>query len=188
MKSRYRRSSHAWSVVTHDLVYKADEIDWRRARLAAHLKASVEQIELVIAGFEQTIEFVPKSSFPAVEGKSQIVEVFRQLYHEGFVTEELRPTSWSRFAENVYSLVSSYSNRYQTPHRVAELCSAVEHHVRTDDPWRDLHSGSLFQALLGLIYRGVIPNGRLDSYVIVDSSELRDVHGVRSLSRPFRFD
>ena len=43
---------YAWSVVTHDLVYKADEIDWRRLRLAAQLKAAVEQIEMIIAAFE----------------------------------------------------------------------------------------------------------------------------------------
>ena len=56
---------HAWTVVTHDLVYKADAIDWRRLRLAALLKAATEQLDLVVAGFEASLDFVPRSPDPA---------------------------------------------------------------------------------------------------------------------------
>lgn len=34
---------HAWAVSTHDLVYKGPDIDWQRQRLAAQIKASVEE-------------------------------------------------------------------------------------------------------------------------------------------------
>ncbi|HEY9702182.1 MAG TPA: hypothetical protein V6C58_07035, partial [Allocoleopsis sp.] len=49
---------HAWSVSTHDLVYKHSEIDWRRLRLASQIKATVEQLDMLILAFEQTFEFI----------------------------------------------------------------------------------------------------------------------------------
>ena len=39
---------HAWAVSTHDLVYKSDEIDWKKLRLAAQIKATVEQLDTMI--------------------------------------------------------------------------------------------------------------------------------------------
>src|ERR1035438_1489076 len=37
---------YAWKTVTHDLVYKGEDVDWKKKRLAAQLKAAVEQIEI----------------------------------------------------------------------------------------------------------------------------------------------
>ena len=39
---------HAWSDVTHDLIYKATEISWPRERIAFQLKAMLEHADLVI--------------------------------------------------------------------------------------------------------------------------------------------
>ena len=179
---------HAWSVVTHDLAYKADDADWRRARLAAQLKSAVEQIELIVAGFEANIDFVAASAFPETDVKQEIVNRFKQLQREGKVSAELVPTSWSRFANNVYALVRSYSSRYQAPNRAMQLCEAVERYLRADNPLADIHSGSLFQAVLGVVHSGAIPNANLDDFVVVESSELRDVHGVDAVSKAFVFD
>ena len=44
---------HAWSVSIHDLVYKNDEIDWKKLRLAAQIKANVEQLDTLILAFDQ---------------------------------------------------------------------------------------------------------------------------------------
>ena len=44
---------HAWSVSNHDLVYKNDEIDWKKLRLAAQNKANVEQLDTLILAFDQ---------------------------------------------------------------------------------------------------------------------------------------
>jgi hypothetical protein len=40
---------HAWSVTTHELVYKSQSVDWKRMRLAAQLKAAVEQLASSVA-------------------------------------------------------------------------------------------------------------------------------------------
>jgi hypothetical protein len=179
---------HAWIVVTHDLVYKADDSDWRRSRLAAHLKAAVEQIELVIAGFESNIPLVVDAHDPEMDAKQEIVDVFKRLQSEGLITAELVPNSWRRFADNVYALVNSYSRAHQPASLARELCHAVDGHLRATRVAADLHSGSLFQVVVGLVNAGVIASASLDSFVLVESSELRDLHGVTEVPCPFVFD
>ena len=36
---------HAWSIATHDLVYKFDHVSWARSRVAYHVKALLEHAE-----------------------------------------------------------------------------------------------------------------------------------------------
>jgi hypothetical protein len=45
---------HAWSVTTHALTYKGEHVEWNRFRLAAQLKAAVEQLDILILAFEET--------------------------------------------------------------------------------------------------------------------------------------
>jgi hypothetical protein len=40
---------HAWSIATHDLIYKGDSVSWGRARVAYQIKAMLEHAELSIA-------------------------------------------------------------------------------------------------------------------------------------------
>ncbi|MBG6138368.1 hypothetical protein [Longispora fulva] len=40
---------HAWTIATHDIVYKSDQLSWRRERIAAQAKAALEQAEVTIA-------------------------------------------------------------------------------------------------------------------------------------------
>jgi ppGpp synthetase/RelA/SpoT-type nucleotidyltranferase len=43
---------HAWSVATHDLVYKFDRSSWARSRVAYQVKAMLEHAELSISSIE----------------------------------------------------------------------------------------------------------------------------------------
>ena len=63
---------HAWSVSTHDLVYKNSEINWRKLRLAAQIKATVEQLDMLILAFEQTSEFIEDNSYPVIKIKQHL--------------------------------------------------------------------------------------------------------------------
>lgn len=176
---------HAWGVVTHDLVYKSDSIDWRKARLAAQLKAAVEQIELTIAMFEASIEFMPQSEHPETDEKVQLVTELQRLVSEGRLTAELAPQSWSRLADNVNSLVRSYARRGSEPHALRRLRQDLVAFLETDDEFIDLRSGSLFQLILGFVGRGSVPHANLDNFTIVESSELKDFHGLANIPRPF---
>lgn len=47
---------HAWSVATHDLIYKSDTASWPKERIAFQVKAMLEHAELAIAEAEQLAE------------------------------------------------------------------------------------------------------------------------------------
>lgn len=44
---------HAWSIATHDLVYKFDRVSWARSRVAYQIKALLEHAELSVAAIEE---------------------------------------------------------------------------------------------------------------------------------------
>lgn len=44
---------HAWSIATHDLTYKTDDVSWSRARIAFQVRAMLENAELSIRGADQ---------------------------------------------------------------------------------------------------------------------------------------
>jgi len=179
---------YAWATVTHDLVYKGEQVDWKKQRLAAQLKAAVEQIEMIISAFDQMSSAVPESSWPEVEDKQKIVDVFRELISDEVVSSELAPASWRRFSDNVYGLVRSYSkNGYTIREDLSALLSGISAYWRGPEAPICPTGGSLFQFVLGYVARSDSP-GNLASYTVVESSELRDLYEVAPLSKKFIFD
>src|SRR6266568_86888 len=178
---------HAWAVVTHDLVYKSPDMDWRKARLAAQLKAGVEQIELIIAGFEANLDFVAQSSYPETDAKQEIIDAFKGLMADETVSPALAPQSWSRFAENVYGLMST-SLRGATAYRMTAILTAIRDDLTENGMARDIMSGSLFQVVIGCVGRGVVKGITLKSFIVIESPELRDFHRVDNVPKAFSFD
>lgn len=181
---------YAWAVVTHDLVYKADDFDWRKARLAALLKASVEQSELLIAGFEANVETIPKSPHPESDAKREVVHIFKMLINDGLISRELAPASWGRFADNFYALTKSFAGQYAAPTKARELAKAIQARIGEQNPnwYSDLVSGSLFQLVLGMVGAGIIDKANLSKFVVVDSVELRDIHKLEKIPKAFDFN
>lgn len=60
---------HAWSVTTHALAYKSDDVDWRRLRLAAQLKASVEQLDMLVRAFDASVSSVTEFEWPNIAAR-----------------------------------------------------------------------------------------------------------------------
>lgn len=179
---------YAWSVVTHDLVYKTDDFDWRKARMAALLKGAVEQVELLIAGFSANVDIIPQSDHPESDAKHAAVLTFKKLIEDGHISPQLTPDSWSRFADNLFSLVASYSSRYAAPQKIKQLTEAVDNRARSSSEYSGIAGGSLFQIPLGCINGGLINGAHLSKFVVVDSVELRDIHGVEKIPLPFSFE
>lgn len=102
---------HAWSVTTHALAYKSAQVDWRHLRLAAQLKATVEQLDQAVLGFEQTASFIAEQAWPAVQARQRIWEFFSGLVQEGYLPTEVIPRSWGRFSENLFSLIASSTDK-----------------------------------------------------------------------------
>ncbi|MEU3231369.1 hypothetical protein [Nocardiopsis alba] len=180
---------YAWSVVTHDLVYKSDDYDWRKGRLAALLKANVEQIELIISGFQENVSVSPQSPHRESEAKREVATTFKRLIDSGFISEELTPASWSRFADNFYSLVGSYAkNKFSTPQKTSDLLRSLEAEISSSSNYQYLMSGSLFQLVLGLVANQRHSGANINKFTIVDSVELRDIHGISEVPNKFDFE
>jgi len=97
---------HAWSVTTHALTYKNDVVEWRRLRLAAQLKASVEQLDLLVAGFDSASENITPRNWHNVVAKSAIVTYFHARFVSGTLPPEVRPKDLGRFAENLLAIMA----------------------------------------------------------------------------------
>lgn len=176
---------YAWRVATHDLVYKSKVIDWRRIRLAAQLKAAVEQIDSMIEDFESRADAVPTSEHDDTAVRAEIVSLCRAKIAEGRIPIQLEPASWSRLAENVFDLARSYSpNRYANAATARTLLAGFQ--KRVDDVTNPVPmSGSLFQVFLGVVAE--LPKANLKNFVVVDSEELAQFHGITSVPKRFDF-
>jgi ppGpp synthetase/RelA/SpoT-type nucleotidyltranferase len=178
---------HAWTTVSHALVYKSDDADWRRDRLSAQLKAAVEQAEMIIAAFEGASASMPSSQWPELECRQSVIDTFMQLDRENHVPVTLVPESWRRFADNVYALVGSYErSRGKVPAAVYRLIEVIKADFERDTPYELPVSGSLFQYVVSVVNRPGT-DGNLDSFPVVHSSELVSLYGVESVRRPFEF-
>jgi hypothetical protein len=167
-------------------VYKADEVDWKRERLSAQLKSAVEQIEMIIASFDATSSLVPESPWPAYDSMKLITSKFKQWMTAGKISETLEPASWKRFSENVYGIVKQIDGE-ATDKAVRDLLDSIEVELASVELISPPTSGTLFQYVLAVAAR----NGKLDkikrSY-IVQSSELRNIHGISKVPKSFQFD
>lgn len=136
---------YAWITVTHDLVYKADNADWQKERLAAQLKAAVEQIEVIIAAFDTAAVAVLESPWPDSEARSAIIDRCKLLFSDGLVPVTLEPRSWRRFADNFVRLVRSFQrDPAQLKSTVVSILDIMDSDLRGADPISLPVSGTLF--------------------------------------------
>ncbi|TWU21730.1 hypothetical protein Pla52o_39170 [Novipirellula galeiformis] len=181
---------HAWSVSMHSIVYKTDEIDWKRKRLSAQIKATVEQMDQLIVAFETAKSPIVESAWPEIEILKKISSSFLQLQGKTEIPEELIPSSWGRFSENIYSLLrSSKSWPRQTDQQETYVNGCLE---TIEEKFVEMkhfpRSISLFQLVFGVLWEGkkVVPN--LKRFVPLVTSELEEIFpSVVSCKRRFKF-
>lgn len=182
---------HAWSVTTHALVYKGSSVDWRRLRLAAQLKASVEQLDNLVAGFDSAAAAIAEQTWPEVVAKRSIENVFKTLFNEAGIPPEVAPRSWGRFSENLFALFLATTND-----RVRDPVAFVKVYLRTlDTAIRALPKGtfprstSLLQTCIGLLVETGSLVGPLTRYTPLLTDELSTLYpSVAVLGRGFDFD
>jgi ppGpp synthetase/RelA/SpoT-type nucleotidyltranferase len=98
---------HAWTVSTHELVYKSSTIDWKRLRLAAQIKATVEQLDTLILAFEEAYPKIQGNDYPEIKRKCKLATETQKLFDQGKIPQELKPKDMTRFCDNVYRILSS---------------------------------------------------------------------------------
>src|SRR3989442_9634157 len=86
---------HAWIVATHALVYKGSDIDWRRQRLAAQIKATVEQLDILILSFEHAFPHILENPWPETKAKQKISTSMKRLIEQDHIPSECLPKDLS---------------------------------------------------------------------------------------------
>jgi ppGpp synthetase/RelA/SpoT-type nucleotidyltranferase len=172
---------HAWTKATHSLVYKSTQTDWRRLRLAAQIKAAVEQLDMLLVGFAETAEVLKPSRWPAVNDKAQIATFFKEKLEEGMIPKELAPKDWTRFCDNVYRVVQAFAGDRPSGQSYGELrsidqaLSVLAAGFNQFYPDRFPRSISLFQTVIGLLSESGQFSGQRNDYYVLVTDELKMV-------------
>jgi ppGpp synthetase/RelA/SpoT-type nucleotidyltranferase len=107
---------HAWSKITHPLVYKANIFDARAARLAAELMAQLESIDRSFSHFRTNSRSVKVVNRRDMIGSSALTAMIDQLVSDGVIPSEMRPSNGRRLGENIYSAIRRDLRHHYTKH------------------------------------------------------------------------
>jgi hypothetical protein len=182
---------HAASVATHDLVYKAPSVSWERLRLAAHIQASAEQLDLLVSGFDGSAEFIAARSWSDTDLQRRAVEALQRLVSTGAIPREAVPKDWSRFAQNLVTMVRAGTKSGQPPYVHSRIEQAVECLVEKLPQLAPAFpmSLSLHQVCMGVLASErkleVTPLNRF--FPVVTDDLLTRFPAVAGLGQPFAF-
>lgn len=108
---------HAWSIATHDLIYKSDKINWAKERIAYQVKASLEQAEVTISGVEE----LSKINELAKDNKEvQKVNKVINLILNHWKPEDL-PSDRRRLAQNITGFIDAIGIDLRELNEILEL-------------------------------------------------------------------
>jgi ppGpp synthetase/RelA/SpoT-type nucleotidyltranferase len=94
---------HAWSIATHDLIYKSDKINWAKERIAYQVKAALEHAEVTISGVEELSKISElKKENKEVKKVNQLISMI--LNH--WKPEDL-PSDRRRLAQNIIGFIEA---------------------------------------------------------------------------------
>lgn len=107
---------HAWSLATHDLIYKSNEINWSKERIAYQIKAMLEQAELTISGVNNliTVPEVLKDNYETTQQKKIL-----NFYNNFFKSEDL-PKDVVRLCKNTQELLKGLNLQVEDLEKVLQ--------------------------------------------------------------------
>lgn len=164
---------HAWSVATHDLVYKSSEIDWKRVRLAAQIKATIEQLDTLILAFEETAKVIQDNDYYEIKIKKFLADSITKLFKNKKLPEELRPKDMTRLCDNLYILLDS---RQDKDLKERDIMNQIKSEIETTPTNRIPRSISLFQYFFAILIEKDIIQVPKDKYYYHVTQELRDLY------------
>ena len=94
---------HAWSIATHDLIYKSCEADWPKERIAFQIKAMLEHAE---SSIQQAEEMSRSSSIRKTNDMAQRLSSIIALLGDIWKDDDL-PQDRRRLASNVLNLLKA---------------------------------------------------------------------------------
>lgn len=145
----------AWAKTTHALAYKSPRVDWRALRLAAALKASVEQMDLLLSDFQNAMKCIGEAPWREIDKKHSVQEFFLQVQPK--VPTEVWPKDLSRFIDNCYSLFEILQDAQQRKQRDRKLdiyqdaFAQIFEFIEQQPGDRFPRSISIFQVVFGVL-------------------------------------
>jgi len=101
---------HAWSIATHDLIYKSDEKNWSKERIAYQIKAMLEHAETSIHEAENLAK---SNTLNKTDSFSKRISKTIKLINELWPDHAL-PADKKRLAENIHNLIRNLKIDLQT--------------------------------------------------------------------------
>ena len=176
---------HAWSVSTHVLVYKNSEIDWKKLRLAAQIKANVEQLDMLILAFEQTSTFIKDNNYPEIKIKSDLASQINKLFKDGKIHDELKPKDMSRFCDNLYYLLIKTIPDNQIKKAIKQFVEVIQSTKNNQVPL----SISLFQYFVAVLIENQIIQAPTQKYYWHITKEVIDLYpSLKNVNSLFEYE
>lgn len=91
---------HAWSIATHDLIYKSDDANWGKMRIAYQIKAMLEHAEISIQEASRLSEC---EALAKTDARTNSIKTFITLITDLWAKEDL-PGNVRGLAENIMRL------------------------------------------------------------------------------------
>lgn len=179
-----RAFEHAWAVSTHDLVYKSSEIDWKKLRLAAQIKSTVEQLDTLILAFEEVSAVIQESPYPELKKKIQIAKLTQQLFEQKKIPEELQPKDMSRFGDNLYRILVNADKE----ENIKDCINCIKKVVNSTSFKKIPRSISLLQYFLAILVENQIITLPLQDYSCHITEELITLYPVFDSPNSINFD
>lgn len=169
---------HAWVVTTYSLAYKSRSVDWKLQRLAAQLKAAVEQLDMLVATYESSSESIVAHEWPELTAHRLIAERFAAWAAAGHFPSELQPKDWSRFATNLFGLIRSCSRHSRGDPRtpIGEGLLILEREVASLSSGMMPRSISLLQFAFGVLAKCEFLAPPLKDYCPLVTDELLSLY------------
>jgi ppGpp synthetase/RelA/SpoT-type nucleotidyltranferase len=101
---------HAWAIATHDLVYKSDDANWSKERIAYQIKAMLEHAELSI---QEAGRLAESPAVKKVTRRTKTVKDCIALLNSNWPEDDL-PEDKRRLAQNIYSLLDVLDMKVKT--------------------------------------------------------------------------
>ena len=170
---------HAWSVSTHALAYKGGNVGWRHRRLAAQLRASVEQLDQVVLGFQEWVGLIQEQSWSYVDDQRVLVSRFNDWVADGLIPSGVAPDSWVRFGENLYSFLSAtmkWDRDSGHARNVDQVLDALEVELRSLGSAKFPRSISLLQFCIGVMCKAGLAVDTKGKFSVLITDELRSLY------------
>jgi len=143
---------HAWSVATHALIYKTDDVQWAKERIAYQIKAMLEHAEVSIERAEALSSTVTVNRN---NKETRDLQSVMGLMRNCWPTERL-PDNIKRLGENILAVLNQLRLNCQ---RLKEILDLEEAAGRGPKSLNLTPYGVVLQAIL------THERGRFDSYV-----------------------